>query len=152
MTDSPVISTGSLDLFDNSPPQGSPRFGASVNSFGKSLGLGKLGAMYVGEVAPGKRAFPFHNHLGNDEMFVILEGTGTYRFGGSEHPVKAGDVCGAPPWRTGHRAPIDKYRDDDPEISRHLDNPGSRDRRVSPTVENSAPSPSLRAKASCRPI
>jgi uncharacterized cupin superfamily protein len=41
-----------------------------------------LGAMFV-TVAPGKRAFPFHNHLGNDEMFVILEGEGTFRFGAS---------------------------------------------------------------------
>ncbi len=54
-----------------------------------------LGAMYV-TVAPGKRAFPFHNHLAADEMFLILEGVGTYRFGADEYPVRAGDICGAP--------------------------------------------------------
>ena len=51
--------------------------------------------MYI-RVAPGKRAFPFHNHLGNDELFVILEGNGTYRFGAEDFAVKAGDVCAAP--------------------------------------------------------
>ena len=44
----------------------------------------------------GRRAFPFHNHLGNDKMFVFLKGTGTYRYGEAEHSVKAGAVCAAP--------------------------------------------------------
>lgn len=77
------------------PEGGSDRFGAEVVDVNGPLGLSLLGAMHV-TVEPGKRAFPFHNHLGNDEMFVILEGEGTYRFGDTEHPVKAGDVCGAP--------------------------------------------------------
>ena len=32
-------------------------------------------------VPPGKRAFPFHNHRVNEEMFFILEGTGEVRIG-----------------------------------------------------------------------
>ena len=70
-------------------------FAATVAQIGRAIGAGGLGAMFV-TVAPGKRAFPFHNHLGNDEMFVILEGTGTYRFGEAEYPVRPGDVCAAP--------------------------------------------------------
>ena len=31
-----------------------------------------------------------------NELFVILEGTGEYRFGGETYPVKAGDICAAP--------------------------------------------------------
>ncbi|MEM8787951.1 MAG: cupin domain-containing protein [Pseudomonadota bacterium] len=77
------------------PQQGSENFAATVASFGHKIGLKGLGVMYI-QVDPGKRGFPFHNHLGNDEMFVILEGEGIYRFGDQEHPVKAGDVCGAP--------------------------------------------------------
>ncbi|MEO1422253.1 MAG: cupin domain-containing protein [Pseudomonadota bacterium] len=76
-------------------PEGATKIGATIAPIGRALGMTGLGCMYV-QVEPGKRAFPFHNHLGNDEMFVILEGTGTYRFGEGEHPVKAGDVCAAP--------------------------------------------------------
>ncbi len=48
------------------------------------------------EVPPGKSACPFHNHHVEDEMFIILEGEGTYRFGDESYPIKAGDVLGAP--------------------------------------------------------
>ena len=91
----PVISLSNLDAFPLAPEGGSEKFGAEVSSFGADIGLTGLGAMQV-TVQPGKRAFPFHNHLGNDEMFVILEGEGSFRFGEETHEVKAGDVCGAP--------------------------------------------------------
>ena len=91
----PVKSLSDLDAFPLKPEGGSERFGAEVASFGADIGLTGLGVMQV-IVQPGKRAFPFHNHLGNDEMFVILEGEGTFRFGKETHEVKAGDVCGAP--------------------------------------------------------
>lgn len=90
----PVVTLHDLDAFPMQGGDGSV-FSARVAQVGKMLGFGGLGAMFV-TVEPGKRAFPFHNHLGNDEMFVILEGSGTYRIGGEEHPVRAGDVCAAP--------------------------------------------------------
>ena len=31
-----------------------------------------------------------------NELFVILEGTGVYRFGGETYPIKAGDILAAP--------------------------------------------------------
>ncbi|MDE2789493.1 MAG: cupin domain-containing protein [Paracoccaceae bacterium] len=76
-------------------PEGSTRFGATVAPIADRIGLTQLGCMYT-VVEPGRRAFPFHNHLGNDEMFVILEGEGVYRYGETESSVKAGDICGAP--------------------------------------------------------
>jgi uncharacterized cupin superfamily protein len=91
----PVFHTDEATPFPAGPPGGSERFGAEVLPFGQDMGLGGLGAMLT-IVPPGKRAFPFHNHLGNDEVFVILEGEGTYRFGDDEYPVRAGSVCGAP--------------------------------------------------------
>ena len=91
----PVVHIDEVGGFPMAPGGGSERFGATVGPIGESLGLTLLGAMLT-VVEPGKRAFPFHNHLGNDEMFVILEGEGTYRFGGEEYPVRAGSVCGAP--------------------------------------------------------
>jgi uncharacterized cupin superfamily protein len=90
----PVVNIHDARAVSNRPGE-SDRFGAQIAPLSALLGLSGLGAMFV-TVTPGRRAFPFHNHLGNDEMFVILEGEGTYRFGKAEHPVKAGDVCAAP--------------------------------------------------------
>jgi len=59
------------------------------------VGLTQLGAAYC-VVPPGKSGCPFHVHHVEDELFVILEGTGVYRFGGTKHPIKSGDVLGAP--------------------------------------------------------
>jgi uncharacterized cupin superfamily protein len=62
---------------------------------GKLLQLTRLGCAYT-EVAPGETACPYHVHHAEDEMFVILSGEGEYRFGTERHPVKAGDILGAP--------------------------------------------------------
>jgi uncharacterized cupin superfamily protein len=56
----------------------------------------KLGAGYD-EVAPGKRGCPYHYHLAQEEMFVILEGHGTLRVAGEMLAVKQGDVVVIPP-------------------------------------------------------
>ena len=90
----PILNVDDARSFSNQP-EDSDRFGAKIAPLSEALGMSGLGAMFV-TVEPGKRAFPFHNHLGNDEMFVILEGEGTYRFGPESFPVKAGDVCAAP--------------------------------------------------------
>lgn len=60
-----------------------------------ALGLTQIGCAYT-VVPPGKSACPFHVHHGEDEMFVVLEGTGEYRFGDKRHPISAGDILGAP--------------------------------------------------------
>lgn len=43
------------------------------------------------EVPPGKTAWPFHAHLGNEEAIYILEGHATLRLGTERHPLKPGD-------------------------------------------------------------
>ncbi|MDK1384990.1 cupin domain-containing protein [Sinorhizobium sp. 8-89] len=70
-------------------------FESSDVSFGALLGLMDLGVGY-GEVPPGKSGCPFHNHHVEEELFVILEGEGTYRFGNERYKVGPGDVLGAP--------------------------------------------------------
>jgi uncharacterized cupin superfamily protein len=62
---------------------------------GPKIGVKDLGISYT-EVPPGKSSCPFHNHHVEDEMFIILEGSGSYRFGPDTYPIKAGDVLGAP--------------------------------------------------------
>jgi uncharacterized cupin superfamily protein len=91
----PVIHIEDAQTFPTETDKPSDRFGAMVAPVGEALGLTGLGLL-ITTVAPGKRAFPFHNHLGNDEAFVILEGDGTYRYGKGEYPVRAGSICGAP--------------------------------------------------------
>ena len=95
----PVLSITDALAFENQPkaPDGSPieKFGSRMAPLSSAIGLTDIGAIYM-EVQPGKRAFPYHLHHGNEELFVILEGEGTYRFEGRDHPVSAGSVCAAP--------------------------------------------------------
>lgn len=88
----PVVNLADLEL--EAWTQGD-RYQSADTSFGATLGLTQLGVSYS-EVPPGKSGCPFHSHRGEDELFVILEGEGLYRFGTDEHPIRAGDVLGAP--------------------------------------------------------
>lgn len=90
----PVIHVEEAAAFPNAPAD-YPHFASTMAPLGKAIGARDLGAMYM-QVEPGKKAFPFHNHHSNEEMFVILEGEGTYRFGDAEFPIRAGSVCAAP--------------------------------------------------------
>ena len=56
----------------------------------------KLGAG-IDILPPGKRACPYHFHHAQEEMFVILEGSGTLRVAGEMIPIRAGDVIDIPP-------------------------------------------------------
>lgn len=47
-------------------------------------------------VAPGKRSCPYHLHHVQEEMFVVIEGTGTLRVAGELLAIKAGDVIFIP--------------------------------------------------------
>lgn len=71
------------------------KFAAQLGPIGRLIGMKKLGCM-VTVVEPGKAAFPFHVHHGMEEMFVILSGEGTYRFGTERYPVGPGDILAAP--------------------------------------------------------
>ena len=89
---SPVVHLD--DLPRESYTRGSAYASDDANIAGP-LRLSELGAVLT-EVPPGKSACPFHVHQALDEMFVILEGRGDYRFGSETHAVRAGDVLGAP--------------------------------------------------------
>src|SRR5258707_4435650 len=55
----------------------------------------RLGASFD-ILAPGKRGCPYHLHHAQEEMFIILEGSGTLRVAGEMLPVRAGDVIFIP--------------------------------------------------------
>jgi len=72
------------------------RYDARMGQIAPRVGAQKLGYNLTA-VPPGKRAFPFHNHRVNEEMFFVVEGTGEIRIGGALHPIKPGDVIACPP-------------------------------------------------------
>lgn len=62
---------------------------------------GPMGAKHLGfnltVVPAGKTAFPFHNHRINDELFLILKGSGEVRIGDDRFPIREGDLLCFPP-------------------------------------------------------
>ena len=56
----------------------------------------KLGAS-IDTVAPGKRSCPYHLHHAQEEMFIVIEGSGTLRVAGEMLPLRVGDVVFVPP-------------------------------------------------------
>ena len=74
------------------------RFECEIAPIGAEIDSRKLG-FNVTVVPPGKRAFPYHAHRGNEEMFFILEGEGSIRIAGVTHRVRRGDSISLPPGR-----------------------------------------------------
>jgi uncharacterized cupin superfamily protein len=89
----PVVNLDELD-FSRTVKQGE-KFEAKLAPVGSLVGAKMLG-YNVTVVPPGKRAFPFHNHHANEEMFLVIEGSGILRFGDGEYGLRPGDVVGCP--------------------------------------------------------
>ncbi len=92
MSERPIICLADLTLARQSHGE---NFEAHFAAIAAPLGAKRLGARYV-EVPPGKKAWPYHSHHGNDEMFVILSGRGRLRFGGESFEVGPGEVVVCP--------------------------------------------------------
>jgi uncharacterized cupin superfamily protein len=91
MTKVPVINVEDVALRDWGHGDA---FQARIGSVARAVGAERLGMRLV-EVPAGKRAWPYHFHYVNEEMFYVLEGTGTLRYGGERYPIRAGDVISA---------------------------------------------------------
>lgn len=76
--------------------QRDPLYDTRCGSLADGTAARKLGAG-VDVLAPGKRGCPYHYHLAQEELFVILDGEGTLRVAGQRLPVRAGDVVFIPP-------------------------------------------------------
>jgi uncharacterized cupin superfamily protein len=76
--------------------QRNPLYDSESGSVSDGTVARKLGAGFD-ILAAGKRSCPYHYHLAQEEMFVILEGEGTLRVAGELLPVRAGDVVFIPP-------------------------------------------------------
>ena len=71
------------------------KFGCDAIRIGPLLGAKDLGYSYD-VVPPGRRSCPFHSHRGEEEMFFIVRGTGTLRYGDETRRIRAGDVICCP--------------------------------------------------------
>ena len=69
---------------------------------GAAAGGKQLGTSWF-EIQPGKKAFPFHYHLANEEAIFVLEGEGVLRLGGEEVTLRPGDYIAFPPGPPGHQ-------------------------------------------------
>ena len=99
----PIINLDQLEpRLITQPPNESPEKyrGAQMAEVAERIGAQRLGYS-VTIVPPGKTAFPFHNHFGNEEMFFILEGEGEVRIGGNHYSVRSGDFIACPVGGTG---------------------------------------------------
>lgn len=97
----PVVNIDEIELKARpaafaAPGDGASRFDARVGQISPRLGALKLG-YNITAVPPGMRAFPFHNHRINEEMFFILEGAGEVRIGSERYPIRKGDIIACPP-------------------------------------------------------
>jgi uncharacterized cupin superfamily protein len=97
----PLINIADVELQPRPPAfaatgDAAQRFDARMGAIGARIGAKLLG-YNVTAVPPGKRAFPFHNHMVNEEMFFVLEGSGEVRIGGDTHAIRAGDIIACPP-------------------------------------------------------
>ncbi|HEY8075329.1 MAG TPA: cupin domain-containing protein [Labilithrix sp.] len=95
----PIVNIADVELRPFAAPipeelQGT--FGCRMAMIGPAIGAQKLG-YNVTAVAPGRRAFPFHSHRANEEMFFVLEGEGELRIGSERHAIKKGDFIACPP-------------------------------------------------------
>lgn len=72
------------------------KFAAQLGEIATRIGAQKLG--YNLTVIPaGKRAFPMHSHMANEEMFFVLDGAGELRIGQERFTIRSGDVIACPP-------------------------------------------------------
>lgn len=71
------------------------RFDARMGPIAPLLGASQLGYNLT-VVPPNKAAFPFHNHRVNEEMVLVLQGTGEVRIGEQRYPLRAGDIVAMP--------------------------------------------------------
>lgn len=97
----PVINLDEVALeerpaFFQPPGSVAERFGSRSAMVGARIGARQLG-YNITAVAPGRRAFPLHNHHANEEMFFILQGTGELRIGDERYSIRSGDFIANPP-------------------------------------------------------
>ncbi len=87
MNDPRIVNVSDLPW---TPWVGGERIGAEIRDPARALGSAHCGFRLY-RLAPGMQATRLHRHHLQEEMFLILAGSGTLRHGDRRVPVKAGD-------------------------------------------------------------
>jgi uncharacterized cupin superfamily protein len=70
--------------------------GAARRDLGRAVGSQATGLKHA-TVRPGMLSSPPHCHSSEEEVFVVLDGSGTLLLGDEEHRMRAGSVVARPP-------------------------------------------------------
>jgi uncharacterized cupin superfamily protein len=87
-----VVGYGDLEWGEHSHGE---KFGYRRKQLSRAASGEKLGCSLY-EVPPGRRAWPYHYHLANEEAIYVLKGSGTLRIGGEEILLSEGDYVALP--------------------------------------------------------
>jgi len=123
-----VVNLDELKLEDFSKGE---KYVSRCTRIGPLLGARQLGYSYD-ILPPGKTGCPFHSHRSQEEMFFVVSGTGTLRYGAERRKIRAGDVICCPVGGpdTAHQIINDSDRDlaflsvstmTDPEVCEYPD-------------------------------
>lgn len=88
------------NVFEREFPMERAERGIKGRPVGHPAGAQELGAT-VYELAPGSPGMDLHAHYGNEELFVVLEGSPTLRTLAGEEPLARGDVVACVRGRAG---------------------------------------------------
>lgn len=94
MSDRPASVVNEADLPWTEQDHGD-RYAVKRKQLGAKAGGQKLGCSLI-EIEPGKRGWPLHYHLANEEALYVLAGEGTLRLGDREVRVGPGDYVALP--------------------------------------------------------
>jgi uncharacterized cupin superfamily protein len=97
-TPEPSERPGSIVNVDEAEPwiQERENYRATHRAIGDRAGGRRTGLNHVA-LEPGQQAWPLHCHSADEELFVVLDGSGTLVLGEGEHPLRSHDVIARPP-------------------------------------------------------
>ena len=107
-------------------PRNGPGFTCRRARIGRQLGAERLGASLF-DVPPGQAAYPYHYHLGEEELLVILAGRPSMRTPGGWRELEPGDVLCYPVGEEGPPARESRRGERPLPGHQHVGSPGRRD-------------------------
>ena len=88
-------------------PRDHPGFTARRARLGDQAGARKLGAS-LWELPPGEAAYPYHFHLGEEELLIVIAGTPSLRTADGLRELASGDVVSFPTGEEGAHQVINR--------------------------------------------
>jgi uncharacterized cupin superfamily protein len=85
---------GNVAALEDADPGAFP--GAEMRALGATAGSSQAGLNHV-RLAAGSSGAPLHCHALEEELFIVLEGSGSIALGDTERPLAAGDIVARPP-------------------------------------------------------